>query len=81
MNSVKHFEMPADDIDRAKKFYGEVFGWTSKDMSSAGDIDYHFLMTTEVDEKMRPKEVGAINGGMFPRKKDEDLDCGLLLIS
>ena len=26
MNRVVHFEIPADNLDRAKKFYGENFG-------------------------------------------------------
>jgi len=24
-----HIEIPADDLERAKRFYGELFGWTS----------------------------------------------------
>ena len=24
---VVHFEIPVDDGDRARKFYGETFGW------------------------------------------------------
>ena len=27
MPRVIHFEIPADDPDRAAKFYGNVFGW------------------------------------------------------
>ncbi len=27
MRKVVHFEIPADDLDRAKDFYGSVFGW------------------------------------------------------
>ena len=27
MSKVVHFEIPADDLDRAKSFYGSVFGW------------------------------------------------------
>jgi uncharacterized protein len=27
MHKVVHFEIPADDLDRAKSFYGSVFGW------------------------------------------------------
>ena len=29
VNRVVHFEIHADDIERAKKFYGDVFGWDS----------------------------------------------------
>jgi hypothetical protein len=27
MNRVVHFEIPAENMDRAKKFYSENFGW------------------------------------------------------
>ena len=31
MAKVEHFEIPADDLDRAKAFYGEVFGFEFDD--------------------------------------------------
>lgn len=31
MGKVQHFEIPADDVSRAKAFYGGVFGWTYDD--------------------------------------------------
>ena len=27
-----HIEIPADDVERAKRFYGELFGWTFEAM-------------------------------------------------
>ena len=27
MDRVVHFEIPADDLERAKKFYSDNFGW------------------------------------------------------
>ena len=27
MPTLVHFELPADDIERAKKFYSNLFGW------------------------------------------------------
>ncbi|WP_370694237.1 VOC family protein, partial [Klebsiella pneumoniae] len=27
MTSIVHFEIPADDIQRAKTFYSDLFGW------------------------------------------------------
>jgi uncharacterized protein len=27
MPTIVHFEIPSDDIERAKKFYNELFGW------------------------------------------------------
>jgi len=32
MDKVVHFEIPADDVDRAKDFYGSVFGWQLQTM-------------------------------------------------
>jgi hypothetical protein len=66
MDKVVHFEVPADDIERAKKFYSSVFGWQMQDMP---EMEYVIAHTVEVDEKMMPKESGAINGGIMKRSK------------
>jgi len=70
MNKVVHFELPADNIDRAKRFYKEAFNWTMEDVP---EMNYLILRTVEVDEKMMPKEAGAINGGMFKRGDMDNL--------
>lgn len=31
-NYVTHFEINVDDIDRAKRFYQDVFGWAFQDL-------------------------------------------------
>ena len=64
MDKVVHFEIPADDLARAEKFYGEVFGWQIQSMP---EMNYTIARTAEVDEKMMIKEPGAINGGMLKR--------------
>jgi predicted enzyme related to lactoylglutathione lyase len=69
MPKVVHFEIPADDLDRAKGFYGSVFGWQLQSMPMEGG-EYTIVMTTPVDpETQMPLEPGAINGGMM--KRDE----------
>lgn len=67
MDSIVHFEIPADDLARAQKFYKGVFGWQVDDMP---EMNYAILRTTEVGEDMMPKEKGRINGGMAKRSKD-----------
>ena len=64
MDSVVHFEIPADDTKRAGKFYTEVFGWQ---INPVPDMDYTMVGTTVSSEDGRPKEPGAINGGMPKR--------------
>lgn len=68
-NSIVHFEIPADDVVRARKFYEKTFGWKiDKYPMPEGEEEYWGVRTTEVDEKMMPKTPGAINGGLMKRK-------------
>lgn len=64
MDKVQHFEIPADDVERAKKFYSEVFGWKISDVPG---MNYTLLYTAEVDKNNMAKEKGVINGGMMER--------------
>jgi uncharacterized protein len=69
MPKVVHFEIPADDVERAKNFYGSVFGWELQTMQMEGG-DYTSVKTTPVDEQtQQPIEPGAINGGMYQRSE------------
>ena len=59
MNRVTHFEIPADDVQRASEFYREVFGW--KFNSWGGPEEYLLIETGAPD-------VAGINGGLMKRK-------------
>lgn len=61
---VVHFEMPAKDLERVKKFYTEAFGW---DMVQYGPEmgNYVVAQTVETDDKGMPQQPGAINGGFW----------------
>jgi len=65
MDSVVHFEIPADNLARAKKFYNTVFGWNMNEMP---EMEYVMVGTAESNENGMPKEPGAINGGMLERQ-------------
>jgi predicted enzyme related to lactoylglutathione lyase len=65
MDKVVHFEIPADNLARAKKFYNTVFGWNMNEMP---EMDYVMVGTAESNENGMPKEPGAINGGMLERQ-------------
>ena len=65
MDKVVHFEIPADDLERARKFYTSVFGWK---MDSVPEMEYILIGTIQVDEKGMPTEPGGINGGMMKRQ-------------
>jgi predicted enzyme related to lactoylglutathione lyase len=67
MRKVVHFEIPADDLDRAKEFYGSIFGWELSTMAMEGG-EYTGIVTTPVDPTSQmPTEPGAINGGLVQR--------------
>jgi predicted enzyme related to lactoylglutathione lyase len=64
MDKVVHFEIPVDNLDRAKKFYQSIFGWQLNDIPQ---MNYTMVTTVPVDGNRMPKEAGAINGGMMKR--------------
>ena len=68
MDKVVHFEIPANNMQRAEKFYKDAFGWAVQPMS---EMEYTIVRTGPVDKKMMPTETGFINGGMFKRKAKE----------
>jgi len=55
-HTIEHFEIPVDDINRAKNFYSSLFGW---EITSAGPDfeDYLIIKTRE----------GGIGGGMMKK--------------
>lgn len=69
MDGVVHFEIPAEDLHRAKRFYAEAFGWTTNTMPMGGS-DYTTVTTVPIDPtSMMPTEPGAINGGLVERSE------------
>ncbi len=63
---VIHFELPADDVERARTFYREAFGWRMQEWSG-GEEPYTMVTTTETDDSGLPTRPGGINGGMMRR--------------
>jgi uncharacterized protein len=71
MNPVIHFEMPAEDSERVRKFYESAFGWQTIPLGPETD-DFVLAFTIETDEKTRiPKKRGAINGGFYKKTKPD----------
>ncbi len=57
-NTVCHFEIPADDVDAAEKFYAALFGWTITAAPQLGN-EYRFIRTSAAP--------GALGGGILRR--------------
>ncbi len=61
-----HFEIPANDVEKLRKFYGDLFGWRIE--KYPGPTVYYTLETVPVDPKpMMPIRPG-VNGGLYERK-------------
>jgi uncharacterized protein len=54
-----HFEIQAENLERARHFYSSVFGW--KIAKWDGPIEYWAVVTGEASEP-------GINGGLVPRQ-------------
>jgi predicted enzyme related to lactoylglutathione lyase len=67
VDKVVHFEIPFENKERAMNFYSQCFGWQLTDMAA---MNYVMAETVPVGEDRRPKEAGAINGGLFERPKE-----------
>jgi uncharacterized protein len=70
MNRVIHFEIQADNIERAKGFYEKAFDWKIEKWKGENPgMDYWMIMTGEGR---------GIDGGMYQRPKDDQIftyDC------
>jgi uncharacterized protein len=65
MDKVQHFEIPADDMARAKRFYNSVFGWKIQDVPG---MEYAMADSVETDQNRQP--IGGTNGGILRRNPD-----------
>lgn len=66
MANLGYFEIPADNVGSAKKFYGSLLGWTieptSMPASMPATMEYQDIKTGE------PKEGTLAMGGMYRRQ-------------
>ncbi|WP_438313640.1 VOC family protein [Sporosarcina sp. FA9] len=61
MGRLVHFEIHVDDMERAKKFYAEVFGWTFQDWSEYAGMPYFGAVTGDDSEP-------GIDGALMQRQ-------------
>ena len=77
MPTIVHFEIPVDDVDRAKKFYSDLFGWKmekwlgtdGKDNSSSSSSNMEYWMISTTDSKGNKASIG---GGMMKRQEQHN---------
>ncbi len=67
MDKVEHFEIPADDEERAVRFYKSVFRW---ELNPVPGVKYSRLLTVRVDEKTISQRPFEVNGAIIKRNKE-----------
>jgi predicted enzyme related to lactoylglutathione lyase len=72
MPTIVHFQIPADDIERSKKFYNDLLGWKfdkfpSPAGSEATPEGMEYWMISTVDDKGNK----ALGGGMMKRESPQ----------
>lgn len=60
MSRPIHFEIQATDVDRAREFYAQAFGWTFEDYSEFVGAPYFGIVTG-------PEDQPGINGAVLQR--------------
>lgn len=63
MPTIVHFDISADDQERAKKFYEDLFQWKIELLP--GPVPYYLIETTDLDGKE------GVGGGMAKRETPE----------
>ena len=71
MNKVQHFEIPADNIDRAQEFYKNIFEWKSVDWPMNDETYHVFDSGIAKNEKNMTIEPGAIDGAVVKRGEEK----------
>ena len=61
---MPHFEIHVSDVERAKKFYAGLFGWSFTAMPGAEDMEYYLIEGPQIGMAK------AISGGLMCRMGD-----------
>lgn len=66
MPTIVYFEIPSDNIENSRKFYGELFGWNMEKWTGAESMPegMEYWTVTTIDDKGNK----AIGGGLMKRQ-------------
>jgi uncharacterized protein len=69
MPTIVHFEIPADNVERSKKFYTELFGWSIEKWPGGENMPegMEYWLVTTTDDKGNK----ALAGGIMKRQNPQ----------
>ena len=80
MPTIVHFEIPSDNLERARKFYTELFGWKMEKMPGTDQKEYWMFSTTSSnrgddsngDAGGSSEQQRTVSGGMMERQMSQE---------
>ncbi|MGN6350439.1 MAG: VOC family protein [Candidatus Nitrosocosmicus sp.] len=77
MPTVEYFQIPADDISRAKEFYNKVFGWEMQKWNNSENSDQEYWMFQTKDDEGNP----GLGGGLMKRQSPQHTVTNFITVS
>jgi len=77
MPTVQHFEIAADDVNRAQEFYKKVFGWAMQRTNNPvrPEEDYWTFETKDIEGKQ------GLSGGLMKRQSPQQTVTNYITVS
>jgi len=77
MPTVQHFEIAADDVNRAQEFYKKVFGWAMQRTNNTDrpEEDYCTFETKDIEGKQ------GLSGGLMKRQSPQQTVTNYITVS
>jgi predicted enzyme related to lactoylglutathione lyase len=66
MPTIVHFEIPADNVERSRKFYSDLFGWKIEKWPGMDPGMEYWIINTTDNEGSK-----AVGGGMMKRQNPQ----------
>ena len=81
--TIVHFEIPADDVERARKFYSNLFGWKIEKIEVKKDgasMDY-WIISTSRESKESSEKSSHLEGGLIKRQHPQQPNLNYISVT
>jgi uncharacterized protein len=81
--TIVHFEIPADDVERARKFYSTLFGWKIEKIEVKKDgepMDYWMISISTKKEDSSEKS-SYLEGGLIKRQHPQQPNLNYISVT
>jgi uncharacterized protein len=80
--TIVHFEIPADDVARARKFYSNLFGWKIEkiEIKKDGETMDYWMISTSSGENSNEKS-SHLEGGLIKRQHPQQPNLNYISVS